>query len=132
MKAAKKAGTRIYTIGVGTSEGAKIPDGEDESGVLKYKMYMGQPVITKLDEALLEQIAEETGGKFYAAATNESLLKAYAEIGRLTKTEHTEKKKKAVYQEWYLWPALLALLLIMLEIFFGRRTTWFPTGKKAN
>jgi len=130
LREAKAAGTRIYTIGVGTTEGAKIPDGEDENGNPQFKMYMGQPVITKLDESLLRRIAKDTGGKYFPAATNESLMSAYAEISRLTKTEHTEKKKKPVYQELYIWPSLAALLLIVLEIFFGRRSAWFSSRKK--
>jgi Ca-activated chloride channel homolog len=131
VKEIQKAGTRVYTIGVGTPEGAKIPDGEDEKGIAKFKMYHGKPVITKLDEELLEKIAKDTGGKFYPAASNDSLMKAYSDISRLAKTEHTEKKKKAVYQELYVWPSLLALLLVLMDIFLGRRSQWWPSRKKT-
>ncbi|MBN1596191.1 VWA domain-containing protein [candidate division FCPU426 bacterium] len=126
-----EAGTRIYAIGVGTPEGTMIPDGEDENGKPKYKMYMGQPVITKLDEPLLERLAKDTGGKYYSAATNDSLMRAYEDISRLTKTEHTEKKKKPIYKEFYVWTALTALLLLLVESFMGRRTAWLPSLKRG-
>ena len=131
LKVIRKAGTRVYTIGVGTPEGAKIPDGEDENGVPEFKMYMGQPVITKLDEPLLKKIAKDSGGKYFPAVSRESLMEAYAEISRLAKTEHTEKKKKAVYQELFVWLSLPALCLILLDIFLGRRSEWWPSRKKT-
>ncbi len=131
VKKATEDGTRIYTIGIGTKEGAKIPDGEDEHGNPRFKTYMGEPVVTKLDDQLLEKIAKETRGKYFAVETNQALTNAYGEINRLTKTEHTEKKKKAVYQEYYVYPALLALLLLLLEMFLAKRAAWLFRRKKA-
>lgn len=120
----REAGTRVYAVGLGTPEGAKIPDGADEKGNPKFKTYLGEPVVTKLDTQLLERIAQETGGKYYAADTSEALQNAYAEISRLTKTEHTEKKKTAVYQEYYGWPAAAGLALLLFEVLLAMRTAW--------
>jgi Ca-activated chloride channel homolog len=120
----REAGTRVYTIGLGTPEGAKIPDGVDEKGNPKFKTYLGEAVVTKLDPQLLERIAQETGGKYFSADTSEALQQAYTEISRLTKTEHTEKKKTAVYQEYYAWPASTGLMLLLLEVLLAMRTAW--------
>jgi len=64
---AAEQGIRIYTIGIGTPEGAPIEiDGEfvrDEQG---------QMVVSKLDERLLEEIARKTGGA-YIRSTNQSM-----------------------------------------------------------
>ncbi|NTV52687.1 MAG: VWA domain-containing protein, partial [Candidatus Firestonebacteria bacterium] len=117
LKKAKEAGTKIYTIGIGTPGGAQIPDGTDEKGQPRVKLYNGAPVVTKLDEVFLKKAAEETGGVYYSTASSQALLQAYADISRLTKTTHTEKKKKMKYQEFYLWAALPALVLLILEFF---------------
>jgi len=66
-KAAAEKGIRIYTIGIGTPEGAPISiDGEF------IKDEQGDMVVSKLDEQMLEQIALTTGGA-YIRATNRSL-----------------------------------------------------------
>jgi len=115
VKKVKEAGTKVYTVGLGTPGGARIPDGLDEFGRVKYKMYMGQPVVTQLDEETLKRIAEETGGRYYLAQSNQGLAQAYDEIRRLTQTVHTEKKKTYRYREYYLWFLIPALFLLILE-----------------
>jgi Ca-activated chloride channel homolog len=124
LKKAKEAGTKIYTIGIGTPGGAQIPDGVDEKGAPRVKLYNGEPVVTKLDEEFLKKAASETGGTYYATQSSQALLQAYGDIGRLTKTAHTEKKKKMKYQEFYLWLALPALVLLVMELFYGYLLAW--------
>jgi Ca-activated chloride channel family protein len=116
---AREAGTRIYTIGVGTPNGAKIPVGEDEFGNTIYRTYHGEEVITKLDAPLLEQIAQMTGGRYFPAESSEALINAYAEINRLTKGELKETKRKMRYQEHYAWFAVPALFLLLLDLLLG-------------
>ncbi len=124
LKKAKDAGTKIFTIGIGTPGGAQIPDGNDEKGQPKVKMFGGEPVVTKLDEELLKLIASETGGKFYQTQTSEALMQAYADISRLTKSAHTEKKRKMKYQEYYTWFAIPGLLLLAFEQFMAFFLVW--------
>lgn len=118
---AKTAGTKVYTVGIGTPEGTTIPDGIDEAGRPKVKMYQGQPVVTKLDEETLQRIADETGGRYYPARSSEGLLQAYQEISRLTKTTHTEKRKTFKYREYFVWLLVPGLLLVLADAGFGRR-----------
>lgn len=112
---AKAAGVRIYTVGIGTPGGAQIPDGADEAGRPKFKMYQGRPVVTKLDEETLKQIAETTGGQYFLAQSRQGLQSAYEQISRLTKTEHKEKKTSFKYREYYVWPLLAGLLLLLFD-----------------
>jgi Ca-activated chloride channel homolog len=133
-KKAKEAGTRVYTVGIGTPGGAQIPDGVDAQGRPKVKMYQGAPVVTKLDEDLLRQIADETGGKYFYAQTSQALLSAYGEISRLTKTAHEEKKQRFRYQERYLWPLVPALLCLLFDTLAavgwpGRRRRQVEAGR---
>jgi Ca-activated chloride channel family protein len=131
IKKAKEAGTKIYTIGIGTPGGAQIPDGVDEKNQPKVIMYDGQPVVTKLDEELLKTIAAETGGKYFQTQSSDALLQAYADISRLTKSAHTEKKKKMKYREYYIWLAIPALLFLILELFYGFFLAWLQSRKRA-
>jgi Ca-activated chloride channel family protein len=127
-KKAKTAGTKIFTIGVGTDNGGKIPETKSPSG---FKQYMGQDVVSKLDKDLLQKIAQETGGKSFLADTSQSLMQAYAQISGLTKTEHREKKKKVKYQEYYIWLAIPGLFLLLVDLYINRRSSWWARKAKA-
>lgn len=59
----------LYVIGAGTQEGANIP----ENGSFK-KDVSGNPIVTKLNEKLLKEIAEKAGGKFYYLSDNQSTI----------------------------------------------------------
>ncbi|MCK5218298.1 VWA domain-containing protein [bacterium] len=127
---ARQAGTRIFTIGVGTPEGAMIPEGVDKQGNPVYKRRKGEPVITRLDTGLLRDIATQTKGKYYAAETHQALQDAYTDISRLTKTGHTEKVKKIKYQEYYVWFVLLSFILLLTAI--GLEQKWIWDGIKKD
>ena len=109
-KAAAEKGIRIYTIGIGTPEGAPISiDGEF------IKDEQGDMVVSKLDEQMLEQIALTTGGA-YIRATNRSL--GLDEI--VQKINEVEKKELTStvfedFNEQYQYLIGLALALLLLE-----------------
>ena len=60
-------GVRVYTIGIGTPEGTII-DVE------------GFSIHSRLDEALLQSISDNTGGQYYSAANEEDLLRIYRDL----------------------------------------------------
>ena len=111
LAAAKRAaeqGIKIYTIGIGTPEGAPIQIGGEF-----LKDDQGNMVVSKLDEPSLEEIALSTGGA-YIRATNKSI--GLEEI--IAKINQTEKKKltSTIFEEFneqfqYLVGAALLLLL---------------------
>ena len=76
---AAEFGIRVYTIGVGSNGQALSPvRGWDQSVRMQY-------VRVRIDEALLREVAAETGGRYFRATDNESLAAIYAEIDRLEK-----------------------------------------------
>lgn len=83
---AKKAGIKVYTIGAGTTGIAPIrvdlPDGRSE---------LMQTQVS-IDEATLKHIAQETGGEYYRATSNESLREIYKRIDRLERTTFEEEQ----------------------------------------
>lgn len=103
---AKAAGIRIYTIGIGTNGTVPIPQ-EDEFGnrVLV-------PAQFRIDEALLKDVANTTGGKYFHASNTNGLTKVYSEIDTLERTE-LEESKFSEYTELFVWFASPGLALIL-------------------
>ena len=105
---AKTFGIRVYTIGVGTMGEAPYPV-QTPFGL----QFQNMPV--EIDEAVLTEIAQMTGGKYYRAVNKQKLKDIYKEIDRMEKTkiEMSEHKR---YDEQYLLFALIALSLFGLEL----------------
>lgn len=101
--AAIEYGIRVYTIGVGTIGKARHP----QSPV---------PVDVKIDEPLLREIAESTGGRYFRATNNESLKQIYDEIDTLEKTkiEVSSIQRESEEFYWILFAAGICLLVEML------------------
>ncbi len=109
---AKALGVKVYTIGVGTMGDALAPISRRSDGE-----YIFGPVPVEIDEPLLVQVAEMTGGKYFRAIDNESLEKIYDEIDSLEKTEieitKIEKRSEA-FHHFLMWAlGLLALEFIL-------------------
>lgn len=106
---AKEFGIRVYTIGVGTIGTAPFP----MTNMFGQRVY--QDVEVRINEDLLTEVAEMTGGRYFRATDNESLRKVYEEIDQLEKSkiDVTEYRKR---KEEFLPLALLGLLLLSLEL----------------
>ncbi len=64
---AKEKGIKIYTIGVGSENGAPIPEMQDAFGNIRYKTWKGKTVISALNPDPLKKIASITGGEYFHA-----------------------------------------------------------------
>jgi Ca-activated chloride channel family protein len=106
---AKTYNIRTYTIGVGRKGWANVPYAIDRRGD-----YVMQKQQVKIDEALLQNIADITGGKYFRATNNDSLTAIYDEIDRMEKTKLQELNYRKYHDEFYPF-VLLALMLIALE-----------------
>jgi Ca-activated chloride channel family protein len=114
---AKTFAVRVYTVGVGTIGTAPYPV-QTPFGTRMQDMKV------EIDEDVLKQIAQITGGQYFRATDGKGLQKVYEQIDQLEKTkiEVTEISKKK--EEFHLY-AFMALLLIGLDIFL--RTTVLRT-----
>jgi len=105
---AKTFGIRVYTIGVGSMGYADYPV-QTPFGIRYQKMQV------EIDEALLQRIAELTGGQYFRAVDNTSLQRVYGEIDKLEKSKietRENSKRDEVFMPW----ALAALVLLGLEL----------------
>lgn len=103
-------GIKVYTIGLGTNGMALSPVSINPNGTFRY----GRQQV-EIDEELLEEIAEVTGGKYFRATNNKKLAEIYKEINKLEKTE-IEEKKYYNYEEKYRPLVLLAGFLLLIEL----------------
>jgi len=117
-ESAKALGVKIYTIGAGTKGMVPFPMQDRFGNVVL------EPVEIEIDEELLENIAEMTGGEYFRATDTESLWGIYKEIDKLEKTE-IEEIGYMHYNELFsifLFPALcLVLIEMILSNTFMRR-----------
>jgi Ca-activated chloride channel family protein len=123
-KQASEEGIKIYTIGIGKLEGAPIPD--KKRGGLK-KDSNGNVVYTQLDETTLQKMALNTGGSYVRSITGDlDLEKIYKDISKKVEERELVSGKRKRFEERFQWPLMIALFLIVLEIFVqerkGRRT----------
>ncbi|WP_127140231.1 vWA domain-containing protein [Flagellimonas marinaquae] len=102
-------GIKTYTIGLGTNGNALSPIAYNPDGTYRYGMRQ-----VEIDEELLKEIAEVTGGKYFRATDNESLEEIYDEINKLEKTE-IEEFKYYKYEEKFRPLIFLAGILLLLE-----------------
>jgi len=108
---------KTYTIGLGSNGMALTPVAYNPDGSFRYDHQK-----VEIDEKLLEEIADVTGGKYFRATNNEKLGEIYEEINKLEKTE-IEEFKYTNFEEKFRPLALLAGLLLLLE--FLLRNTVF-------
>lgn len=118
-------GIIIYTIGVGKEKGAPIPikiNGVVES--LK-KDIQGEVVITKLNQSVLENIAEDGNGEYIDGTnTDDAVSYIKEQLNKMDKTEF-EAKQFAEYKDQFQWFLGGGLLLLFLDIFIlERKTKW--------
>ena len=104
-------GIKTYTIGLGTNGNARAPVALNPNGSFRFG-------ITKveIEEDLLNEVADKTGGKYFRATDNRKLEEIYEEINKLEKTE-VEEIKYSDIDEKYRPFVLLAFALISIELF---------------
>ena len=116
---AKTFGISIYTIGVGSGAGEAPYPIQTALGVVVRNM----PV--DLDEPTMRQIADVSGGAYFRATDNESLLAIYKKIDQLEKTKLSTRNYHTTYEEFFIF-VLAAALLLLLE--FILRSTVLRTN----
>ena len=122
-KEAAENGIRVYTVGVGSSEGQPIPV---DGGRLKDKD--GEIVVTKLDEDMLRQVAKAGNGAYVHAGNDEFGLNPIIDDIRRMEDEEFGSVVFEEYDEQYMYFFGIALALLVIEMLIGARRPkrkWF-------
>ncbi len=118
---AAKEGLKIFTIGIGSAEGAmvRVADANGNSDYVRDEQ--GNVLKSHLNEQLLQQIASAAGG-FYLPLRGANTIDTLYERG-LAPLPKSEGKEKLVrrYHEQFQWPLAAAILLLLAEMFLPER-----------
>ena len=113
---AAELGIRVYTVGVGSLRGEPIPkDGE------LMKDNEGNIVVTRLDEATLQQVAKAGNGAYIHAGNEEFGLNPIIEDLRKMEAEEFSSVVFEEYDEQYMYFFAIALALFVIEMLVGSR-----------
>jgi Ca-activated chloride channel family protein len=102
---AAAAGIKVYTIGIGAKGGALITQRDIFGRVQQYRM-------EEPDEGLMTRMAEATGGRYFRATDEKSLMQVYAAIANLERREVKVKNRREAEEHFYPFLWLGALLLL--------------------
>ena len=127
-QAAKSAGVTIYSIGVGTNKGSPI---KINGGLVKDEN--GNIVVSKLDDALLKQIAEITGGAYVRSTTGDFHLDQiyYEQIKKINSNETLKSGKSRQWYETYQIFMSIALFALLFEFLLSLNLGIYDWLKKV-
>ena len=124
--AASEKGVFVHTIGMGSVEGGPIPI-KNRYGQLKgyRKDKQGNTVITKLNEGMLQEIAQAGGGSYIRANSTQSGLNAlFEEINKMEKKEIGSKVFTDYKDRFQIFICLAIALLLLDLLILERKNKW--------
>lgn len=119
-------GIKIYTIGLGSTEGVPIPVFDKNGNRIGFKKdNNGNTVLTKLNSSVLKQIASAGNGAYFQGSNYEDQLdKIYSDLSSLEKTEFGVKKVTDYEDRFYYFLAP-AIILLLMEFFINDKKSRF-------
>jgi Ca-activated chloride channel family protein len=120
---ARRLGISVHTFGLGTSRGERIPESDPRTGsVAGFKRDpFGNVVVSQLNERVLRNVADETGGSYFNAdqpGSTGALLQTLKDLDR-TRGDQATRVERQDRTGWFI---ALALLLLALDHVWARRS----------
>ncbi len=122
VEQAVDAGIKIYTVGIGSTDGVPIPDYDEQGRRRGFKRdAQGNVVTTRLDEATLQRIATRTGGRYIRATGRGRELGSLTDEIASMEGREIEAQQVTQFEEQYQLFLGLALVLLIAEFFIPDR-----------
>ena len=119
---ASEAGAVVYTVGFGSPEGSRVEVYDDQGNVIGYRQDAeGRPILSRLDEAALERIAEAGGGRYFRADDPVGLSNLLDEIESFQEEAVQSELSEKRVERFQMFLILAALALFLAEILTDRR-----------
>ncbi|MEZ0371831.1 MAG: VWA domain-containing protein [Candidatus Sericytochromatia bacterium] len=115
LKALTDMGVKVFTIGLGSHQGSRIPEINQVWGTQSYKTWQGEEVVTRIDEEALKALAQAGQGRYLHIDKLRELPGVLNEARSHMQTRRSNSSGAIVYEERYQPWLLLALLLLGLE-----------------
>lgn len=110
----------VFTVGIGSEKGGYIPEGRTWFGDIVYKRHKGQPVITRLDETNLKEIAEKTSAQYFRARDISSAKEVVTGLNGIKRVA-VAGGTRLTRRELFFFPLVLAFLLLLVEWMISER-----------
>ena len=119
-KRAMEAGVKVFTVGIGTSEGELVPASAGGQGFVKDRK--GQVVKSRLDEDTLQKIALATGGAYvHGAGASLGIDEVFNDhIAKMEKRDVASTLERR-YEDRFQFPLALAIAFLLVEGWIGDR-----------
>lgn len=122
LREIEASGVAIHAVGCGTARGAPIPIRDAAGMITGYKKDReGKVVTTRLSEDVLEEIALETGGRYYRATTSEIEVDEIGQSLASLSQGEIGFELRTRYEERYQVPLLVGWLALAAETILGDR-----------
>ena len=113
---ATEQGLHIFTVGVGTQEGAPIPLFDPYGNPAGHQLDdKGNVVITRLNEGILKSVAQDSGSIYLSLTADDSDIRSLVRAVSSFEKEKIEDKKIAMYEDQYHYFLLISFLCLLLE-----------------
>lgn len=116
---AEQAGVYIVAIGVGSDEGAYVPNPDFPGDPMLDRE--GRPVVSRMHTAELRELANQTNGRFAIAGSGVDLANLVRSVVDDLDAFEIEARERQIVVEFYQWFTLPAVLFLMAAIFTGTR-----------
>jgi len=119
---AASRGIRIYPVGIGTAAGNPVPAQDDSGNQTGYKKdKSGQIVVSRLDEQLLNDIAQKTGGSaFFAGDKGSTLPQLMAAVAALPRSP-LSRSSGYEYADRFQWFLFISFICLAFELLISER-----------
>lgn len=118
-RAAADKGVKVSVVGIGSTKGAPIPINGSSNNFMKDAE--GKTVITKLNEAMAQEVAKAGQGIYVRADNTNGALQALINEVRTMKSAEFERKTYSEYNEQFPGLAWIALVLLLVDVFLLER-----------
>lgn len=116
---AERAGVFIFAIGVGTADGGYVPNSDFQNGLMVDES--GNPVLSRLQPAVMQKLAEKTGGRYASASGGTNIPEMVRGASELLDAFEMKGRERRIVVEFYQWLLLPAIFFLFLSVICGTR-----------
>ncbi|MBU1636412.1 VWA domain-containing protein [bacterium] len=119
---AYEKGIRIYTIGMGTPQGAPIPEYSERGSSSSFKRdKTNEIIVTRLNEILLQRVANAADGRYLRGSIGAGELETlWEDISQMEKRELGQKQYSA-FEDRFMYFVIPGFLFLLIEFFISER-----------
>ena len=118
-------GVKVYTIGVGTEKGERIPMKVNGSLIGYKKDRKGETVVTRRNPTVLETVANAAGGRYIDGNKTDKPVEFIEELIANAQKKEFETKQFSDYKDQFQWFIGIGLLFLLIDVFFlDKKTKW--------